>query len=979
MRFLLFLITLVFCVNNSNSQSLVNITNNGSSGFSYTSTYLVVNNNYNGTGEGMGWSANLYLPSEMGGSNQLKSMRFLIDKATTTAGLSHTFTNVKIYLFHYGLNTQFTSLNKPNMSVLSGVKVYDGDITFNSPTNEDYCESEIIFSTNFDYIAGNSLGVYIERTVPFTGSQATSPYWGFLEDPNQNMVRHISNWDGTNANPLPPVSKPYTDKYKYPQIKFNETDNTHLCAVYCSVASPNGTSSQSFCASSSPKISDLIAAPPSGTTLKWYNAASNGTAYLSTDVLENGKTYYGVGVTSSSPSCESSTRLAVLVNIKSTTQPTATNTTQSFCSSSSPKISDLVANTTVGNSLKWYDAATNGNAFVSTDLLETGKTYYAAEITGGTPNCESATRLAISVIINNPSVPTTSNSSQIFCASATPKVSDLVATTTPGSSIKWYNAATNGTAYASTAALETGKTYYAVETTGGTLNCESVSRLAVTVSLLNPAVPTTTNSTQTFCASASPKVSNLVANTTSGTILKWYDAATNGTAYTSTAALETGKTYYAVESLTGTPGCESASRLAVNVSLIDPSAPVITNTTQSFCSSISPKISDLVATISVGSTLKWYNASTNGTAYNSNDVLENGKTYYGVEITSGALSCESTTRSAVAVVVVNPPVPTTSNSNQIFCISDNPKISNLIATVSTGSSINWYGSASSNVILPSTDALIDGATYFASEATTGSLTCESTSRLAVTVKINTVPDAPTGSNNQFFCATDNPLVSDIVAKGISLKWYESKVGGNAYDSNTPLVDGSHYYATQTINQGCEGILRLEVVVYISNPTVQLESKKEPFCNINDGGIKVKVIGGIGNNSYTWENGTASSTIDNIGAGIYTVNVIDSVGCSTKGVFDIECIKSPIPQVITPGDNGKNETWILKLSPKAEVKIFNRWGSLIYAASPYLDDWKGQTNHGVALGNGFLPSGTYFYTIDSKDGGKILTGYIELIR
>jgi hypothetical protein len=40
---------------------------------------------------------------------------------------------------------------------------------------------------------------------------------------------------------------------------------------------------------------------------------------------------------------------------------------------------------------------------------------------------------------------------------------------------------------------------------------------------------------------------------------------------------------------------------------------------------------------------------------------------------------------------------------------------------------------------------------------------------------------------------------------------------------------------------------------------------------------------------------------------------------------------------------------------------------------------GQTNEGTTFGKGFLPSGTYFYTIDKKDGEKPVSGFIELIR
>jgi predicted RNA-binding protein with TRAM domain len=92
----------------------------------------------------------------------------------------------------------------------------------------------------------------------------------------------------------------------------------------------------------------------------------------------------------------------------------------------------------------------------------------------------TGTRLNIDDIVlvekaPTPSAPTAS--SQSFCSSSYPTVADL--TVTSGSSIKWYDASTNGNLLAIETALTTGN-YYASQTV---LGCESSSRTTVSVTL----------------------------------------------------------------------------------------------------------------------------------------------------------------------------------------------------------------------------------------------------------------------------------------------------------------------------------------------------------------------------------------------------------------------------------------------------------------------------------------------------------------
>ena len=90
----------------------------------------------------------------------------------------------------------------------------------------------------------------------------------------------------------------------------------------------------------------------------------------------------------------------------------------------------------------------------------------------------------------------------------------------------------------------------------------------------------------------------------------------------------------------------------------------------------------------------------------------------------------------------------------------------------------------------------------------------------------------------------------------------------------------------------------------------------------------------------------------------------------------------IPNLITPDKDTYNDTWVINGIDKyqdAEVEIYNRWGNMVYSASPYANDWGGEVNHGATIDNdGKVPVGTYFYIIRLNEGDKPpYTGSLEV--
>ena len=90
----------------------------------------------------------------------------------------------------------------------------------------------------------------------------------------------------------------------------------------------------------------------------------------------------------------------------------------------------------------------------------------------------------------------------------------------------------------------------------------------------------------------------------------------------------------------------------------------------------------------------------------------------------------------------------------------------------------------------------------------------------------------------------------------------------------------------------------------------------------------------------------------------------------------------ISRALTPNGDSFNETFDIAgidlCGFTAEVKIFNRWGALVYKSNNYTigsiatsgsnGDWRG-TSHKSAVGNsGTVPAGTYYYIIKLKNSG-----------
>ena len=157
--------------------------------------------------------------------------------------------------------------------------------------------------------------------------------------------------------------------------------------------------------------------------------------------------------------------------------PLANN--QEFCKENSATVADLEPK---GTQFKWYDSSNSITPLDPNSLLVTGS-YYLKE-TNSTTGCESNATI-VDVIINNVPAPTLNPNGQEFCGADKPTIQSLSNNTGFIGTLTWYNAPTNGTAYANTDFLTEGTTYYGIDYNSVT-NCSSeVLEVTITLNVCN--------------------------------------------------------------------------------------------------------------------------------------------------------------------------------------------------------------------------------------------------------------------------------------------------------------------------------------------------------------------------------------------------------------------------------------------------------------------------------------------------------------
>ena len=236
-----------------------------------------------------------------------------------------------------------------------------------------------------------------------------------------------------------------------------------------------------------------------------------------------------------------------------------------------------------------------------------------------------------------------------------------------------------------------------------------------------------------------------------------------------------------------------------------------------------------------------------------------------------------------------------------------------------------------------------------------------------------------------------------VSIGTTIKWYDSNrqlVPNATADSLVVPTSGDlGPYTCEVTYTDCHGNTQTEYaegqVVVVPTPVVDLGPDQKK-CSADEITLDATPsnINDFTNYPLTYQwykdgdaiQGANSATYTVSEPGTYSVDV--STGrCSTTDEIVVEnylntaCV---IPEVITPNNDGKNDTFVLDFLDGqygiSKIEIFNRWGSKVFEKSDgYTNEWHGQNSKGKDL-----PAAAYFYVVQLKNGDKKI-GWVYIIR
>jgi gliding motility-associated-like protein len=124
--------------------------------------------------------------------------------------------------------------------------------------------------------------------------------------------------------------------------------------------------------------------------------------------------------------------------------------------------------------------------------------------------------------------------------------------------------------------------------------------------------------------------------------------------------------------------------------------------------------------------------------------------------------------------------------------------------------------------------------------------------------------------------------------------------------------------------------------------------------------------------YRWNTGANSAKLEVNESGLYKVEVFTSSCILSDSVY-VQMIDCPgkVPNVFTPNGDGFNDTFYIENVEygKWELKIYNRWGKLIYQNPAYKNEW---TAEGIS-------AGVYYYELSHSLSGKVLKGWVSIVQ
>lgn len=222
------------------------------------------------------------------------------------------------------------------------------------------------------------------------------------------------------------------------------------------------------------------------------------------------------------------------------------------------------------------------------------------------------------------------------------------------------------------------------------------------------------------------------------------------------------------------------------------------------------------------------------------------------------------------------------------------------------------------------------------------------------------------------------------AQQYSFEWLYNKPGEAPVrlgSGNSLLVEDEGYYTLEVRN---EGFCPVRETVFVEIERIDVKAGASKTTLYYDEMLYLEAIGTGNILSYNWEGpeGNFSGknvTLNPLESGMYTITVAGKKCEASDGIYITVFPPIIIPNGFSPNGDSKNDQWFIKgldKFPHARVRIFNRWGNMVYQYNNgYHEPWQGVSESGNQL-----PAATYYYVIEAGDQrAQTFNGSVTILR
>jgi gliding motility-associated-like protein len=238
------------------------------------------------------------------------------------------------------------------------------------------------------------------------------------------------------------------------------------------------------------------------------------------------------------------------------------------------------------------------------------------------------------------------------------------------------------------------------------------------------------------------------------------------------------------------------------------------------------------------------------------------------------------------------------------------------------------------------------------------------------------------------CNTHTGSITGLLASGhlvLNFKWTDDQGNTIAYSPDIKNLGSGHYHIAVSDAQ-CTQYFDYTV----NNQTDNIPLPTAPDIQLcTSGDAILPVIVASSKYSYRlYNNSSDAAPIDDQKSGRFKINVLANRSyyvsqyygqCESNRIevqVKISLSKLKIPNVITPNNDGINDTWkldALQSYPSAQVQLYNRYGQKVFESKGYSTPFDGTMNGSA------LATGTYYYIINLNAGCDLLSGSLTIIR